>query len=217
MLFGYFLHLSWKDPDTDASVGYIVPFASALLVYLLLTDVVNSSLLLFVSKRNYVQKSPFPIWILWLANLIRAGAHGAVNLAIVLVLSLYSELLSLAGLLWLLPALALIICFCAGLSLVLAVLGPFLSDLSEAARVVMRVLFYAAPVTYPLSIVPERFLWIVEANPMTQLIDPLRRAISFGLSPSILSYTAMAIVSALLCGAGAWMYARLKGAIADVV
>ncbi len=35
---------------------------------------------------------------------------------------------------------------------------------------------YAAPVIYPLSAVPDRFRWLIMANPMTPIIESFRYA-----------------------------------------
>lgn len=216
-VFGIVLKLSWRNPVTGASAGFFVPFVAGMAVYLLAADLVISSLSLFAAKRSYVKKSPFPIWVLWLANLMRAGAHALVNLLILLGAAVLSGVLTPSGLLWLVPAIAVIAAFSAATSLFLAVLGPFLSDLSEAARVAMRLLFYAAPVTYPLAIVPERLRWLSWSDPLTWLIEPLRNAVAFGIGPAPGGFLVLIAATAALGAVSYWLFRRLKGAIIDVV
>ena len=38
----------------------------------------------------------------------------------------------------------------------------------------VRLLMYASPVIFPLSIVPERYKWIILANPMSAVIESFR-------------------------------------------
>ena len=216
-VFGYILHLSWVDPTQAKPVGYIVPFIPALLVYLTLSDVINSSVSLYQNKRNYVLKSPFPIWVLWLANLIRSGAQALGLFTTMIVIAAVSGTLTFTGVLWLLPALALSIAFCAALSLLLAALGPFIPDLTDAFRLLLRVLFYAAPVTYPLSIVPEKLRLIIELNPLTELLTPVRNAVAFGIGPEPVPFIATVGATLALGGVAYWAHSRLKGAIADVL
>ena len=35
---------------------------------------------------------------------------------------------------------------------------------------------YATPVIYPVSSIPERFQWIIQANPMTPIVEAFRYA-----------------------------------------
>ena len=64
------------------SVGFVLPFFTGLVIYLVLSDVVNASTTLFAGKRNFVGKSAFPIWVLWLSNLLRVAANGLIGFAL---------------------------------------------------------------------------------------------------------------------------------------
>lgn len=217
VVFGYIFKVEWQNPLTKEPAGFILPFLAGLLFYLFVSDVVLSSATLFVSKRTYVVKSPFPIWVLWLGNLLRASAHMAVNLVILLGLSLYEHRISFMGLGWLALTVVNGMLFMAGLSLLLSCLGPFIGDLAEGARLGLRILFYAAPVAYPLMLVPERirnWLWL---NPLTHMVEPLRSALVFHSMPDTLQMFVFAGVGIGLCGFSLWIFSRLKGVIPDVV
>ena len=219
LVFGKIFGIEWHEqfPTGKSTVGFILPFFVGLVTYLFVSDLVNSSTTLFVSKRTYVVKSPFPLWVLWFANLIRAAVHGCVGLALVLALALVQQRLSLAGLGWMMVALMNIGVFAAGLSLLLSALGPFIGDISEAIRLLLRVLFYATPITYPLSMLKpsiQEWMWL---NPLTSMIEPLRSAIVFseaGPTWHVLTFT---ISSLLLFVLAWWVFKRVKGVVSDVV
>lgn len=218
-VFGKILGVEWQDPDLSerGNVGFILPFFVGLSVYLLLSDVINSSAILFVSKRTYVVKSSFPLWVLWLSNLIRAGIVGSLPLMLVLALALLQGRLTFVGIGWTIVSLANLILFVAGISLFLAALGPFLGDISESIRLLMRVLFYATPIAYPLSVVPDHLRIWFWLNPLTSMIEPMRSAIVYGSAPSywqVLIFDSLSL--GLLCFA-IWMFLRIKGVVADVV
>jgi lipopolysaccharide transport system permease protein len=217
VVFGYIFSVQWHDPSTKEPVGFMLPFLAGLLFYLFFSDVVLSSSTLFVSKRTYVVKSPFPIWVLWLGNLFRAGAHLLVNLFILMIVVVLEHRLSFAGIGWLALTVFSSLIFLAGLSLILSCLGPFIGDIGEGARLGLRLLFYAAPVAYPLMVVPQhirRWLWL---NPLTHIIEPVRNALVFNATPDTLLMSAFAITGLGLCGLSLWMFSRLKGVIPDVV
>lgn len=218
LVFGLIFGVEWKVPHRpDEGIGFLLPFFTGLVAYLTLSDLVNSSSVLFAAKRTYVVKSPFPIWVLWVANLMRAGVHTGVMLALLLAVALLQHRLTWTGLAWLVPALAICALFVCGLSLLLAALGPFIGDISEAMRLLLRILFYATPITYPLTLVPEPWrgwLWI---NPLTAMVEVLRAPLVFGAMPPPALLIAFPLAGALLIFLAAWIFHCVKGVISDVV
>jgi lipopolysaccharide transport system permease protein len=219
LVFSAIFGVEWKVPHhpQGAGVGFVLPFFVGLVVYLALSDVVNSSTVLFSSKRTYVVKSPFPIWVLWLSNLLRAGVHALVGLGLVLLVAVAQGRLSVGGLAGMATGFALCMLFMCGLSLLLASLGPFIGDISEAMRLLLRVLFYATPITYPLTLVPEAWREWMWLNPLTCMVELLRNPIVFGsLAPTgpTLGFLAGAV---LLAAVSFWVFRRVSGVISDVV
>ena len=217
LVFGLVFKVQWRAPAGDAPVGFLLPFFVGLVTYLSLSDVVNSSTTLFASKRTYVVKSPFPVWVLWVANLMRAGVHAAVAFALVLAVALFQQRLSLAGLGGLVLSLALCVAFIAAASLLLAALGPFIGDISDTMRLVLRVLFYATPITYPLSMVPapwRDWMWL---NPLTAMVELLRSPIVFSTLPAPSQVLGFTLGTVFLVALATWIFSRVKGVISDVV
>lgn len=220
LVFGQIFGISWPaGPHAPAKggVGFVLPFFVGLVSYLLLSDAVNSSASLFASKRTFVVKSPFPIWVLWLSNLERALVHGAISLFLLLVLAIAQQRLSVTGVIWLVPALVMCVAFVSALSLLLAALGPFVGDISEAVRLLLRVLFYATPITYPLSLVPQPFRDLMWLNPLTCMVELLRNPIVFGQPAPAVAMAGFAVGTALLAMVAAWIFSRVKGVVSDVV
>ncbi|MFY1666485.1 ABC transporter permease [Pseudomonas sp. Pseu.R1] len=217
VVFGGILKVSWKEPGAEVSVGFVLPFFIGLSIYLLISDVVNSSTILFSSKRTYVVKSPFPLWVLWVANLMRAYIHGAVYAVMVLILCAWFSKFEAENIAWTAVLLSFSLILISAVSLILSVVGPFIGDISEAVRLLMRVLFYAAPISYPVSLAPESFQFLLWLNPLTLIVEPLREALVFGHSPSWGVLGALFVSCLLLSVLAIWLFKRIKGVVADVV
>ena len=218
LIFGKIFGVEWKIPHNPSEhVGFLLPFFVGLLIYLTVSDLVNSSSVLFAAKRTYVVKSPFPIWVLWVANLMRAGIHATVLFGLLVALAVLQQRLTVNGVLWVLPSLVAIGIFMCGTSLLLASLGPFIGDISEAMRLVLRVLFYATPITYPITLVPEQWRDLVLLNPLASMVEILRLPIVFGTSPAIKLLIIFSIASIILLLLSVWIFKRVKGVISDVV
>lgn len=216
-VFGVAVGLSWTHPRTGQDVGFIVPFFAGLMLHLFLADVVTSSLSLFKGKRRLVKEAPVPLWVIWLGNMIRASGHALVNFVILLILTALSGLITVQGLAYAPVVLIWVGLFTGSISMILALIGPFFDDLNEAARAILRVIFYSAPISYPLSLVPESlqgYLWI---NPLTPMVQLIRETVLFGQAPALSLFSLFSVVVLLVCGLAWLFYRRVKTAVADVV
>jgi lipopolysaccharide transport system permease protein len=217
MVFSVVLQVTWEHPITKEKAGYVFPFVAGLLFYIFFTDALVSSTTLFVSKRTFVIKSAFPIWVLWLANIIRAATHASTTLIILLIIVFTKQPLSSAAIIWSLVALFNGLLFTCAVSLLFSCLGPFIGDMTEVNQLALRVLFYVSPIAYPLDKVPENvrvFLWF---NPLTYIVEPLRNAVVFAEPPEPIRMIFFSLFSFLLLSLAIWVFRRTKGVIADVV
>lgn len=219
LVFGVIFGISWPVPTAagTGNAGFLLPFFTGLAAYLTLSDVVNSSTTLFVAKRTFVVKSPFPLWVLIVANLVRAAVHAGVLLTLVLALALIQGRLTIMGAAVLVPTFILIAFLMCGLSVLLAALGPFVGDISEAMRLLLRILFYATPVTYPLTMVPEPYRSWMWLNPLASIVEAVREPLIFGSLPPRPALVVLCLSTLLVLGLGAWIYGRVNKVIADVV
>jgi lipopolysaccharide transport system permease protein len=78
-------------------------------------------------------------------------------------------------LLWLLPFLLLLMGFMGlGFGMIISSLTTKYRDLTFLIQFGIQLLMYGTPVIYPLSAIPEKYQWIVEANPVTSIIESFR-------------------------------------------
>lgn len=99
--------------------------------------------------------------------------------------------------------------FLAGLALISFVIGLILAahsverrDIMMALPVVMRVMVYAMPCVYPVSMVPEKFITLYFMNPMAALIQGIRWSLLDDVPPPLWSVwlAATIIVTGLIYG-----------------
>jgi lipopolysaccharide transport system permease protein len=63
-----------------------------------------------------------------------------------------------------------------GFGIIISSLTTKYRDLRFLVQFGVQLLMYATPVIYPVSTIPERFQWIIQANPMTPVIEAFRYA-----------------------------------------
>jgi len=104
-----------------------------------------------------------------------------------------------------------------GFGIIVSSLTTKYRDLSFLVGFGVQLLMYATPVIYPLSAAPEKYRWIILANPMTAIIDTFRFAYlgagTFNPGNLIYSSVFMLIVMAI----GIVIFNRVEKTFMDTV
>ena len=136
----------------------------------------------FVQNANLFGKVYFPRMAVPVSILISNLITFLIQFALFLLFVLYFALRGTeVQVHWLWIALSpLLILILAGLGLGFGVIISSLTtkyrDLRFLVTFGVQLLMYATPVIYPVSSIPERFRWIILANPMTPLVEAFRYA-----------------------------------------
>jgi lipopolysaccharide transport system permease protein len=102
-----------------------------------------------------------------------------------------------------------------GLSLGLAALNVYYRDMQYIWAVVLQAGFFAAPIIYPISIIPEKYLWIIRLNPMTRIIDMLRGSVIYSTSPIFGDGIFILAAALIVLAAGYLIFLRLEPGFAE--
>lgn len=123
----------------------------------------------------------FPRIIIPLATLISSLVRYFIQLILFICLLGYyiisnsSEFEIQFNLIWLLPILIIIMGLQGlGFGLLFSAITSKYRDLRFLISFGVRLLMYASPVIFPLSMVPEKYKWIILANPMSAVIESFR-------------------------------------------
>lgn len=144
---------------------------------------------------------------------LSAVASGLVNLVLSLVVLLAIMLAVRAPLhasLIALPAcLAVVGIFTFGVSLALTAASVFFADIREMYQAGLPALLYLTPAIYPISIVPARYRWLVELNPLTILVELVREPIYYGRIPTARTFGLALLFSLAVLWLGWTIFRRL--------
>ena len=112
-----------------------------------------------------------------ISNLIRFGIQVALFLAFYFYFLASGAPIRPTQALWLMPLLVLIMATLGlGLGIIVSSMTTKYRDLRFLVQFGVQLLMYTTPVIYPLSALPDRYRWIVVANPMTPVIETFRFA-----------------------------------------
>jgi lipopolysaccharide transport system permease protein len=195
---------------------YPVFVYAALLPWTFFATAITTSAQSLVGSSHLVSKVYFPRLIIPLAS---AGA-GLVDLLISTGILLLMMLWYGVGWSWNLlaaPLLLLAVVFAAlGIGTLLSALTVAYRDFTHITPFLVQIWMYVTPVVFPVSLVPERWKWLLYLNPMTGLVEGFRSA--FLGKPFDLHGLAVSLaVAVALFAAGVAYFERVERRFADII
>jgi len=160
----------------------------------------------------YFPREALPIAAM-LARLLDFGISGGL---LIILMVIYRVQVYPMGLL-ILPLLILTqIALVTGLGLIAAALNIFYRDVQPLLTLVIQLWFYASPIIYPVTMVPERYRTLYFLNPMAGIIESYRDILLEQSLPGTYIFSA-SIVSLLVLVIGYWFFKRVEFLFADIV
>lgn len=208
--------------------GGEVQFYAALLlfnimVFTFFSEASTSSVTTLVTRERMLRTTELPRIVIPLSGVLTSMFTLVVGLPVAFLFMLISGVEPMWTWLLLPVIVGLMFTVTMAVSLIVSTLYVTVRDVKQIWGVAARALFYATPVLYPISRVPESFRDIVYANPvapiLTQarnwLIDPtapnaLEAGGSLGILPAVVVMTA-------LLAAGFWLFVRRASRIAELL
>jgi len=170
-----------------------------------------------IYSKVYFPRLVTPVSII-ISNLIVFGIQFAVFIAVLCVFIFRGAPIhpSIAAIL--LPFLLLQVAACGlGVGLIISTLTTRYRDLNYMLGYMMQLWMYSTPIVYPLSQVPENWLWLFCLNPMTAIVQTFRYLLLGSGAPSISMVSYSIVVSALLIGTGLALFTRVERTFMDTV
>lgn len=104
-----------------------------------------------------------------------------------------------------------------GLSFGLASLNVYYRDVQYIWAVIIQVGFFASPIIYPISTIPEKYVWIIKLNPMTLIIDMLRESMIYSVTPVFRDIIFIIISTSLIFIIGYIIFIKLEPRFAEEI
>jgi len=200
------------------SDGYPYPVFvyAALLPWMFFSNAISSSAGSLIGSQHLVSKVYFPRLIIPLASVGSGLVDFVIAAGVLLVLMFVYEVAWSVNLLAA-PILALAVIFTAlGVGTLLSALTVAYRDFRYVVSFLVQFWMFATPVVYPASIVPEKWHWLINLNPMAGLIDGFRSAFlakPFDMGAIGLSFSISVVI--FLLGVG--YFEKVERRFADII
>jgi len=163
-----------------------------------------------VANAPLVKRVPLPREIVPIAAVLSNCLHLAIQVALLLGLTLFFGLSANWLWLWLLPLWILYIVFSCGVSLLSSAISVFVRDTQYVVESFNLVLFYLVPIFYSFEIIPAKYATVYRFNPVAALVLAMRNILMENQPPPMTLIVNMVIAAALALSIGLLVFGRLK-------
>ncbi|MGN1393371.1 MAG: ABC transporter permease [Succinivibrionaceae bacterium] len=188
----------------------------ALIPWLFLANSIGNGCSCILSNKNLVTKIYFPREVLPIAtvtaNFVNMCYCFIVVFAVVL---LFSDNVNFIAWLYLPIIAAVEYILVLGLVFIFSALTVFFRDLEHILSVIIMAWHFLVPIIYPLSMVPEEYLFILNMNPMTPVIVAFRDILYYGQIPNIETLLSSVIFGVVSLVIGLIVFNKLKKKFAE--
>ena len=160
---------------SSGSVPYAIFSYSGLLFWNYFSSALARSSASLVANQGVITKIYFPRIIAPISATIVALIDFCFAFLVFAGLMIYYHIApGIAGLLFLVPAILITFIAASGLGMFLSAVNVKYRDVGQIVPFMIQIGLFLTPVIYPISLVPQRFQWILYLNPMTGVINAMR-------------------------------------------
>ena len=211
IIFGYVLK------TTDKDYPYVLFFYSGILPWTFFSASTNYAIPCLAGNFNLITKIYFPREIIPLAGVAINFIDYCFGLLIYIILLLVYEVHITINALWFIPLLALLIIYTASVGYLLSALNVYYRDVKLASNFILQLLFFASPVIYSLDRVELRWKALLIINPLTYIIENMRRVTIEGRGIILWQFVIEFLFVMLFYALVYKIFTRIERAFADVI
>lgn len=219
-VFGVIFGARWGGALTHGgggTGGFALNLFAGLIVHGLFAETATKAPHLVAGNVQYVKKVIFPLEILPWVTIGAALVHWLIGFFVLLGFALLVQGQIAATVLLAPLVMAPFVLLLAGMAWILAVIGVYFRDINQVIGVAVTVMLFLAPVFYPLSAIPEGMAPWVYLNPLTVIIEELRRVALAGLAPRWNVLAVYALVSLAVAWGGFAFFQKARRSFPDVL
>ena len=177
----------------------------------------TTSLFSFIANAQIIKKTVFPRSVIPFSNVMMECLHFLCTIPVIIVFLYVYNMRPSLNWLWGIPLIGIgQMILTLGIALMLSTLNLFFRDLERFVTLGIMLLFYCTPILYSNDMIPAKFQWLVEYNPMANMVVSWRDLFMNG----VLNYQDMGRMYLYAFGflaVGSWIFNSLKYRFAEIL
>jgi ABC-type polysaccharide/polyol phosphate export permease len=186
--------------------GFFAHLMAGLFAYTFVATAVREGVRSVVGGGRLILNTAFPRVLLPAASVIVALRRFAPTAVVYIPVHLAAGLPVGPHLLWILPLVALLTVLASGLALIVSALQVYFRDLRNFIPYLLRVWLYVSPVLYFAEEMPARYRWLLDANPLGQVLKAWSDVLNAGHAPTVKGLVVAAVWAFGVLAAGALFF-----------
>ena len=155
----------------------------------LMNEATSTGLRSIIDAAPLLKKVKVDRWVFPVQKVLSAMVNFALSLIAVVIVMLFFRIAPTWHIVWMVPALLLLMVFCIGISLFIGAAAVFCRDMILLWSVALTAWTYLTPIFWDLSLLtnagaPQFVVWVVKANPMYNYLEMMRCAIVYQSDPT---------------------------------
>ncbi len=164
--------------------GFFAHLVAGIFAYHLVSDAVRDGTKSVVTGGRLILNSAFPRVLLPLSSVVSATKRFVPTMVIYVPIHFASGLSVGLVTLWVIPLFGLLLVMATGLAMIVGALQVYFRDLKNLMPYLLRVWLFASPVLYFADEMPEKYRFLLDVNPLGQLLAAWSEVLNRGVAPS---------------------------------
>ncbi len=199
IVYSFVFSIVFRFPTNN--IPYIIFLYAALLPWTLLQSSITAATQSLVDNASLLKKVNFPREVIPYASVLSKIVDFLFSAVLFLLFCLILRVPISPSIVFFIPLFAVQLLLTMGISLMLSTFNLFYRDIQYLTNLVLMLWMYMTPVVYPLSLVPEQYVWLYKLNPMVGIIEGYRSAIfGYPFEWSIIGWAAGVSIVVFLVG-----------------
>ncbi|MFC5446854.1 ABC transporter permease [Paenibacillus aestuarii] len=216
-VFSEIFKAKWSSGVDESKIEFALVLFCGLITFNIFSETVSRAPSLIISNPNYVKKVVFPVEILPIISMGSSLFQFLINL-IILFLGVFLFLGAVHWTIVFLPLVLLpIVLLSMGISWFLASLGVYLRDIAQIISIAVQAIMLISPIFYSVSSIPQKFRIIYDLNPISYVVEDMRRIIIWGQLPQWGWLVSGTILSLFIFFIGYFWFRKTRQGFADVL
>lgn len=196
---------------------YFIFLFSGLLPWILFQSAIQSGIGSIIRNGNLIKKIYFPRQIIPLTTLFGSVINYFFGLVVLIPFLFLLKINPIIVIIWL-PIVLLVFCvFTYGLMLLLSSLNVFFRDIEHVFGVLLTAWFYFTPIVYPVDLIPVKYSFIFQLNPLNRFIVMMHDIFYYGRAPTLEDLWISVLFAVVILIVGKIVFNRFSKSFAEEV
>ena len=197
--------------------NYLIFLITATIPWTFFTTVISQGTTTIIANAGLIKKVYFPRAILPI-SVVTSGLINFLISCIIILLFLIFSGIGFSKYVLIVPLIITIqYIFSLSVVFVLSAINVYIRDIEYIMNFVIMMLFYATPVLYSFTLIPEKLRFVFNLNPMAHIINSYRDILYYQKMPNMFNLTIVGICSLLLLFIGYAIFKKLEKGFAEEV